>query len=538
MAGTNSEGISLARAGGAAAVLLVLVLTLLLARGRGKVADQEPDADSAAIPPQQAEVQLPGRWLPSWLARLIPGGRRPVAPAAARLDAVAARADGFVQSETGLGDPIRDRSKGYHYDPEDYDYAAMREEWKGDPLIAAFIEKPARATFRRGFEVHTDSRDLDDYIRRRFDELQIVVALRRALEFSRAFRGGAVLLRFDDVDSRERLAMPVRPGARLIGAEAYDEKEVWAQVPYWDRDPLSPSFGKPSLWRWTPYISMGELLWVHPSRLLILSGPVASNIDRWTHAGWGASRAHRVLQATADFYASCRAILLSLQSNDLFAMGFKNFTQLMAREDGEQQVRKYIRTLARARSNAGALLFDSDLESPQRLSATMAGVSEGFDTAKETLAATFQMPLPEIFGTDAPGLNSDGDVNEDRYNQGIGDGQRDLTPQLLHVCRCLVAEAASGFAGYDGTISLVWKPLREQTESEVEDVRLKVAQRDQIYAAIPGVLAGAEIRQSRFGGERYSPETRIDTKTEPPAPAREPVQAPPTPPVSLPRAAA
>lgn len=417
-----------------------------------------------------------------------------------------ARADGFVQDQTGLGDRTRDRSKAYHYDPEAYDYAEIREQWRGDPLIAAFVEKPPKAMFRRGFEVHTDSRDIDDHVRRRLDELQVVVALRRAAEFSRAYRGGGVYLRFDDADSPQRLAMPVRPGARLLEAKAYDEKELWAQAPYWERDPLSPRFGQPSLWRWTPYVSMGEQLWVHPSRLLILSGPEVSNIDRWSHAGWGNSRAHRVLQATADFYASARAILLTLQSNDLFALGMKNYTQLMAREDGKALILQYVRNIGRARSNAGALLYDSDLEKPERLAGSLQGIADGLRSAEETLSATYQMPLSEIFGTEPPGLNADGSTSQERYDDSNGDAQRDLTPQVQQVARHLVAEKDPAYAG---TVSIAWAPLRQPTESQVEDVRIKVAQRDQIYVAM-GVVSKEEIRQSRFGGERYSAETRLD----------------------------
>jgi phage-related protein (TIGR01555 family) len=417
-----------------------------------------------------------------------------------------ARADGFVQSETGLGDLSRDRSKAYHYDPETYDYGEMREEWRGDPLIAAFVEKPARAMFRRGFEVHTDSRELDDYIRRRLDELQITAPLRRAVEFSRAFRGGAVLLRFDDVDSPGRWAMPVRPGARLLRGEAYGERELWAMDPYWDHDPESPTFGEPTQWRWYSAMGRGATRWVHPSRLLILPGPIVDTQDRYARAGWGNSRAHRVLQATADYYASGRAILLSLQSNDQFAVGFKNFTQLLAREDGEELIRRYIRNLSRARSNAGVILFDADLEKPQRMSATMQGIADGMESAEKTLAAAYQMPLAEIFGTEPPGLNADGATNEERYRQSIGDGQRDLTPQILQVARFLVAEKDPG---YRGTISVKWAPLREPSESEVEDVRLKVSQRDQMYIAA-GVITPEEVRHSRFGGERYSAETRLD----------------------------
>lgn len=417
-----------------------------------------------------------------------------------------ARADGFVQSTTGLGDRTRDRSVAHRYDPEAYDYGEIREEWRGDPLIAAFIEKPARAMFRRGFEVHTASRDLDDHVRRRFDELQITVPLRRAVEFSRAYRGGAVLLRFNDIDSPGRWAMNVRPGARLVRAEPYGERELWAMDPYWDHDPESPTFGEPTQWRWVSVMGRGAFRWVHPSRLLILPGPIVDTQDRYARAGWGNSRAHRVLQATADYYASGRAILLSLQSNDLFAMGMKNYTQLMARGDGQELVRTYISNLARARSNAGVLLYDSDLEKPERLAAALQGVADGLEAAKETLAAAYQMPLAEIFGTEPPGLNASGAPNEERYDKAIGDGQRDLTPQILQVARFIVAEKDPG---YSGTISIKWTSLREQSESELEDVRIKVAQRDQVYIA-SRVVTPAEVRQSRFGGERYSSETKLD----------------------------
>lgn len=423
------------------------------------------------------------------------------------LSSPVARLDGFVSDNAGFGDVARDRTKSYHFDPDAYAHGDMRLKWREDPLIAAYVEKPVRAMLRRGFAVNTGDRDLDDYVRGRVDALHLERELKRAAEFGRAYRGGGVVLKFDDADegSPQRLAMQVRPGARLLAVEAYDEMELQAMDPYWDHRPLSLTFGQPLQWRWSPAAGRGALHWVHPSRVLILSGPVVGNWDRFSHGGWGESRAHRVLQPTADFYASVRALLCTLQSSDLFVVGVKNLVQLRARDDGSNLLAKLTRSWAHGRSNAGVLPVDADLETAQRMSASLSGLKEAFEPIKETLAAAYRMPLSEIFGQEPTGLNANGSTSQERYDDEVAAGQKEeLEPAILAVARAVVAERA---IDYRGDMSVRFAPLRQPTDDEQATTRLKVAQADQIYVDMGA--RPVDVLRSRFGGEKYSAETHV-----------------------------
>lgn len=424
------------------------------------------------------------------------------------VDLASARLDGFVSDFGAFGDKSLDRTKAYHFEAEEYSPGDMRERWREDPLVAAFIEKPARAMFKRGFEITTESRDLDDALHEIFDRIHVVKSLRKTVEYSRAFRGGATFLKFDDaIDDPARLCHRVAPGSKLLLTEPYDADELMVIGGYWDHDLLSPTFGHPLQWLWRPALARGGQAYVHPSRLLVISGPTPSNWDAISRAGWGVSPAHRVLQHVADYYNSIRALLCTLQSSDLFVVGVKGLVALRGRDDGSQKLKQLILGWAQGRSNAGILPIDADLEKAERMSSGLSGLKEAFEPIKETLAMAFDMPLAEIFSQEVTGLGANGTAAQDRYDDAISGAQKaQLEPHVIVLAKRVLANIAPGYTGH---VEVHWNALRIATDDEQATTRLKVAQADQIYYSMGA--RPVDLLKSRFGGERYSAETHVDS---------------------------
>src|SRR5690606_12740310 len=63
-------------------------------------------------------------------------------------------------------------------------------------------------------------------------------------------------------------------------------------------------------------------------------------------------------------------------------------------------------------------------------------------------------------------------------------------------------------------LDIVPNPLDEMTEAETVDMQLKKAQTDEIYLR-DSVLDPSEVRESRFGGDKYSLETKLDKTINP-----------------------
>jgi len=159
------------------------------------------------------------------------------------------------------------------------------------------------------------------------------------------------------------------------------------------------------------------------------------------------------------------------------------------------------------RSICRAVVVDAE-ESFERKSTSLAGYPDTLDRLAKFLAGAADMPLELITGGEVQGLGNNGSSTvRFFYDRTASYQSQRVAPPLLRL-----VDISLALAGEDPeTInhSVRFKPLWQPSEKEIADAHLVQAQCDQIYMQ-NDVVSPEEIGLSRFGGDQYSYETRID----------------------------
>lgn len=426
----------------------------------------------------------------------------------------AMRGDGWINAITGFGDPTRDKRSAASVVVELWDQDSAEEVWRSDAMIARIIERPPKEMTRRGWRVLIkDDQEGAEEVTTRLEELKIRAAVRRCLEWERAFGGAALFLGVDDgrkpsAPMREdlvrsfRFVTPLSP-MELIPARYYD-------------NPLLPQYGEPELWtlrrvatRAGGRLRVADTTQIHDSRLVRFPGLVVTKRQVTAHLGWGDSILTRLYDGVRDFMSSYQgaAILLSDFSQAVYKI--KGLAELIARNQ-DDKVRTRAQLVDFMRSVARAILIDSE-EDFERKATPVAGMPELLEKLAQLVAAQADIPVTILMGMSPAGLNATGESDiRNWYDRLAGEREDRLRDPLERIVRLIMLDQEGPLEGEEpDTWDLRFPPLWEPTEEEEADRRLKVSQADVAYVNA-GVLLPEEVAQSRFGADEWSPETQLD----------------------------
>jgi uncharacterized protein len=464
----------------------------------------------------------------------------------------AARLDGWSNLLTKIGDRYRDKTKSVVFDREIIDELSAEEIWLGDDIAARVIELPPKVQLQHGFSVQISEMDLakstrPDYVERVdleieeeaevsveepedegdeaekkeaeegmaavLDELDACATIIEARQWERAYGGSAILLGLDD--GTKDLARPVNE--KNIQSVRYlvvlRPREIWPVK--WNTDPLSANYARPELYevrRESQGAGVGSATFrVHASRIIRFDGVRVSRRHTTSNRGWGDSVLNRLYEPLADFQQSFKAVPNLIAD---FAQGvhkLKGLAELFAAEQ-DDVVKKRIETIDTARSVLRSLIIDSE-DDFQRLQTPVSGLPELLDRAAKRFAAAADMPVSMLLGDQPAGLAATGEQNTRWWYDAQG-AERELKvrKKLNRLVRYIFLSKKGPTAGVEPSrwkvhFANLWVP----TQAEIADIRSKVATADAAYVNA-GVLTPEEVAISRFGGDEWSMETRIDTE--------------------------
>lgn len=476
----------------------------------------------------------------------------------------ARREDGLLNIYTKLGDPSRDKTMGARWRPITIDEWSAEELWLGGGIFARIIETEPEAMLRKGFGlaisdvtaspapegpertdddtgVENPGAELAADLLAKCDDLDVTGTFIQAMQYARAYGGAAILVGADDGQDFE---------------EPLDERRIksvkWLKVlrprecrpARYYRRPKATKHGEPSHYnvqRETLGGNSGAMMVVHESRIIPFMGIVTSTWQRARNNGWGESVLVRVVQEVFNFTAAMQGVGVLVSDFAQAVFGMEGLAELLAQgPDGEKTVMKRAEIVDTARSVARALLIDKN-ETFERKATPVSGLPELIDRLCNHLSAVTHIPVTVLMGTAPAGLNATGAADLKNYHDGI-DGRREraLRRHLNRLIKVLFLAKDSPTKGKEPKR---WKvqfgPVSTLTPMESADVRLKTAQADSSDINA-GVLMPEEVAASRYAGDEYSTETRLNTKLrsvkpmepEPqpePNPDDEPTKEPPEP---------
>jgi phage-related protein (TIGR01555 family) len=202
----------------------------------------------------------------------------------------------------------------------------------------------------------------------------------------------------------------------------------------------------------------------------------------------------------------------SLTKSNVDVLKIKNLMKLLANPDGKKLLDARTQMFDISKSISTTLLLDND-ESYEAISQAFAGVAEVFSKIESSLSGMCGIPGNIFFGIPTKGLNSTGDNEQRTYYEKINSDQEEEMLEPLEKLTNLISLSKDFKGKKIEDPEIKFKPLWEPTEKEEVEIRNKQADTDEKYINM-GVVDPDEIRESRFGGKKYS----IQTVVEGPAP--------------------
>lgn len=418
--------------------------------------------------------------------------------------------DDWQNLMTGLGVLGRDKRLGAVFQAPLITQASAEEIWKGDDIAARIVETIPNEMLREGYEIQVpDDKKRGEAIEDLAEEMEVNDHFRTAMQYERAYGGGAILMGIDDGQDWSKPLNEDRIRA-FDWMSTLTPRELMPLRYY--SDPLKKNYGEIAVYRLVPIDSppgadIRALQEIHESRLIRFGGIRTSRgmILRSIMPGWGLSIFTRIIQVVNDFQASWQGAAILMQDFAPGVLKMKGLAKLLAsQKPGENDLAMRARAISRGRSIANTTIIDSE-EEYERKTVSVSGLAEILAQQSLRLAATAEMPVSLLMGQAPAGLNATGDSDIRWFYDQIATRQENKGRRPLRRLLNLLARANGGAPK---KWALKFHAPWQLTELESADLRLKQAQTDQIYIQ-EGVVTPQEIARSRFTDE-YSTDTHID----------------------------
>lgn len=377
---------------------------------------------------------------------------------------------------------------------------------------SAFARITRKAILRNRMDAG-EAKPLQEAITKKFSDIQVNAILKECMCYERAGGGAAALIGANDFTTDLRLPLNM---AKVRGGIQYltplEAREITPL--YYYNDPMKPKFGQAAIYQLVPFVIgapvdntyQQRITQIHESRLLIFPGiRTTRRVMMGSMNGWGDNIFCRVIRALSAFNTGYQnaAILLSDFAQAVYKI--KGLAGLIAQNPNA--LTDSMMNVELGRSIARAVVIDAD-ESFERKSTTMTGYPETLDRFAQNLTAAGDMPLTLLMGTSPGGLNATGASDIRFFYDRIASMQMlRVAPLILRLVE--IELASMGEDPDKVNHSIKFKPLWQPTEQEIAQAHLTQAQADALYIT-NDVASAEEIALSRFGGDQYSYETRID----------------------------
>lgn len=421
------------------------------------------------------------------------------------------RNDGYANIFTGLG-TIRDVSTTTDFTREKrLNQFQLESIFEGDGVARRIVEGVAEDLCREWFTIDGDNGE---------EVLDILESLRaqqvfiEASTWSRLYGGAAVLFVVDD--GTEGFEQPLVPEqlTKVLGIKAYDMYSVRREPTYpLSEDPVKRLQGLPSMYLVSP-IGVGDEVMpflAHESRIVRIPGKRLPERLRVSQLdGWDSSVLQGAYTSLVRYGASLGYSANILRDFVQAVLGVKNLSQILA-AGNEHQVRTRLQLLDLSRSLLNVMVIDSDGETYDKKSNSIAGMPDMLDRFVEHLSGCTGIPVAKLTGRQPGGLQSTGIHDMAAYRDMLaGEQSRTLSPLAERLVE-LVYASSEGPAEPEAW-SVRWNSFHRPTDLEIAQLRKTQADMDKVYLDT-GVLSPDEVAESRFGQGAWSMETQIDAST-------------------------
>lgn len=420
------------------------------------------------------------------------------------MTAIERRQDAWVNLTTGIGG-AKDKSSGYRFVPSLIRYNQHEIEllYAEDHIAGRIVDALPEAVFANGVNV-----DLADSAQKEttldcLDALGAEDSIERAMKWERLHGGAAIFIgvddgrRFDEPLDEERVR-------RLQYLHVFDRWELYPDRFY--EDPTSPKYGQPSHYRVSPSDStVGKYVHVlvHETRLIKFAGLQTTKQQLIENQYWGQSVLVRAHTAIKQYGGSLAAVLALASDASQGVYKIKDLMQII--EGGnEDALKTRFRAMDQLRSVVNAILLDADGEDYSKVATQLTELANIVDRFATNVASAANMPMTEIFGISAAGLNATGENDTRSWYKQVAKAQRkSAKPALERILRVLFRSKLGPTDGVEpSSWSVKFPPAWSPTALEQVQIK-KTKVETATLAKDLGVLTEHQIARGLFSGSEW-----------------------------------
>ena len=419
-----------------------------------------------------------------------------------------ARADGWVNVLTGLGICGRDKKQsGGFVMTNVFSPSQLDMMYRSDGILRLVIDLFADEMVRQGWEVEGDT---DGKICNKLEELNANRAFIDVCKWSRLYGGAIVVMGIAD---GLPLDQPVDETAirDIQWLRVFDRYQAFSRNGTFESDLNSPNYGYPNIYTVTDNRT-GAVFFVHYSRILRMDWNVLPPRLQNLNAGWGDPLAQTIFEQLRNYstaFSSTATIFQDFVNSILYIPGL---SEKMASQCGDQPIMNRLNILNMTKSVMNTIILDGD-EKYEKQTTNVSGIAELLDRFMVDLSAVTRVPVSLLFGRSAAGLNATGDNDVRNFYDAVKQQQETkLKPCIEKLSRYIMLSKDGPFNGIEpDNWSIQFVPLWQNTEEQDAITRRTVAETDAVYLG-RGVLDANEVAASRFGGNKWSMNTELDTQ--------------------------
>lgn len=419
------------------------------------------------------------------------------------------RGDGWLNVFTGLGSALdkREGASIYHISIKERE---AEDLYAGDDVAATIVDALPDDALRQWFQFAADDPNLALKIDNELDRLQTHDRLCTAWKWGRLYGGAALLMVTDDSADLSQ-PLDLKNVRRLNSLTLLSRYDLYPDKI--ETDLRSVRYNEPITYAFQPRsgqsIDQKQAI-VHHSRLLLFHGvklPIKQTIQ---NRYWGDSVLTRARNAIRNYNISHDAAALILQEFNQGVFKRKGLADALL-EGRDADVQNRLTAVNMGRSVCRAIIIDAEEESYENVAVSLTGIPEMLQKVGQRLVVASKMPHTKILGESPSGLGATGEHELTNWYDFVASQQELVLRPIINRILEVIFHSRLGPTG--GKIPTGWNfeflPLLAPSEKEQIETRLNQARVDEIYIR-SNVLDADEVAASRFGGGKYSYETKLD----------------------------
>lgn len=414
------------------------------------------------------------------------------------------RNDAWVNLTTGIGGP-KDKSSGYRFVPSNIDGAWYELElvYEQDHIAARIVDAKPEAVFANGITVEMADQAQKEALIDAMDALEAEDSIEKAMKWANLHGGSAIFLGADD---GQKFSAPLNETGvtQVQYLHVFDRWELYPASFY--EDPKSPKFGQPETYRVSPSDSTLKLSYyviVHESRLIKFQGVQTTKRALVENQYWGQSVLVRAYNAVKQYGGSLASVLAAMSDASQGIYKIKNLLEIIS-GNNEAALKTRFKAMDTLRSSINAILLDADGEDYSRITTPLTELANLVDRFQVNVAAAANMPVTEIFGVSAAGLNATGENDTRSWYKQVQKAQRkSAKPAYERILRLVMRSKLGPTKGEEpASWSVKFPPVWAPTAMEQATLK-KTKMETALLAKDAGAVTEYQIARGLLSGSEW-----------------------------------